>query len=128
MLVNEGLPNFIIGHLRRDLKIELTDKRVGILGMAFKADIDDIRDSLSYKLAKILRFHGAVVVCSDEHYKDPTFVSKEELVATCPVIIVGVPHSSYKKLVIPEEACLIDLWGAIPLKSGTKGENLCDRG
>jgi UDP-N-acetyl-D-mannosaminuronic acid dehydrogenase len=126
MLVNEGLPNFIINHLRHDLKIELTDKRVGILGMAFKADIDDIRDSLSYKLAKLLRFHGAVIVCSDEHYKDPTFVTKEELVATCSVIIVGVPHSSYKKLVVPEDACLIDLWGAIPLKSRAEGEDLCD--
>jgi UDP-N-acetyl-D-mannosaminuronic acid dehydrogenase len=82
---------------------------------------------LSYKLAKLLRFQGAVVVCSDEHYEDPTFVTKEELVATCSVIIVGVPHSSYKKLVVPENACLIDLWGAIPLKPRTEGEDLCDR-
>ncbi len=127
MLVNEGLPNFIIQHLTHDLKVKFTDRRVGILGMAFKADIDDIRDSLSYKLAKILKFHGAVTVCSDEYYKDPTFVTKEELVATCSIIIVGVPHSSYRTLVVPEDVCLIDLWGAIPHKSRGEGENLCDR-
>lgn len=111
MMVNEGLPSFLVEHLRRDLKIDLANTRVGILGMAFKADIDDIRDSLSYKLAKILRFHGAVVKCSDEFIKDPSFVPKEEVVGTCPVIIVGVPHSAYRGLSIAKETVLLDLWG-----------------
>lgn len=114
MMVNEGLPSFLVDHLRRDLGLNLANLRVGILGMAFKADIDDIRDSLSYKLAKILRFHGSLVTCSDELVKDPSFVKKEELVATCPVVIVGVPHSAYKELRVPPEIVLIDLWGVIP--------------
>ena len=61
--------------LRRRHKLDET--RVGILGMAFKADIDDIRDSLSYKLGKVLRFHGADVLYSDEFAQDPTFITKE---------------------------------------------------
>ena len=113
MMVNEGLPSFLVEYVRRDLKLDLTDLRVGILGMAFKADIDDIRDSLSYKLAKVLRFHGALVTCSDEFVKDPSFVKKEELTATCPVVIVGVPHSSYRELVVPPETILVDLWGVV---------------
>ncbi|MDA2918683.1 nucleotide sugar dehydrogenase [Desulfobacterota bacterium AH_259_B03_O07] len=114
MLVNEGLPNFIVNQLKNDLKLDLTDTRVGILGMAFKADTDDIRESLSYKLAKILRFHGASVVCSDEYVRDRTFVTKEDLVAKCPIVIVGVPHSSYKELVVPDDIHLVDLWGVFP--------------
>jgi len=121
MMVNEGLPNFIVNHLRHNLRLDLTGTRVGILGMAFKADSDDIRDSLSYKLAKILRFHGASVVCSDEYVRDPTFVSKEELVGTCPIVIVGVPHSSYKELVVPEDTHLVDLWGVIQCRSKAVG-------
>lgn len=113
MMVNEGLPNFIVNYLSHALKLNLTDKRVGILGMAFKADSDDIRDSLSYKLAKILKFHGALVMCSDEYVKDPIFVSKEELVAACSVLIVGVPHSPYKELVVPRDTHVVDLWGII---------------
>lgn len=113
MMINEGLPNFIVNHLQHALKLNLADKRVGILGMAFKADSDDIRDALSYKLAKILKFQGASVICSDEYVKGPTFVTKEELVGTCPIVIVGVPHSIYKELTVPEDVHLVDLWGVI---------------
>lgn len=120
MMVNEGLPSFLVDYLRRDLGLNLANLQVGILGMAFKADIDDIRDSLSYKLAKILRFQGAVVTCSDEFVKDPSFIGKEELVATCPVIIVGVPHSAYKELRVPPETVLIDLWNVIPSRRGRR--------
>ncbi len=113
VLANEGLPHVIVDHLRNDLGINVRTTRVGILGMAFKADIDDIRDSLSYKLAKLLRFHGAEVVCSDEYVQDSAFVTKERLLATCPVVIVGVPHSAYRSLSAPNGAVLIDLWGII---------------
>jgi UDP-N-acetyl-D-mannosaminuronic acid dehydrogenase len=109
MHVNEGLPAFLVEQLRR--KYDLSKTRVGILGMAFKADIDDIRDSLSYKLGKILRFYGARVSYSDEFAKDPTFISKEELVSTNDVVIIGVPHSAYKDLRIPKLVEIVDPWG-----------------
>lgn len=113
MRINEGLPNFIVEQLLRDCGGALRNVRVGILGMAFKADIDDIRDSLSYKLAKILRFHGAIVVCSDEYVKDPVFVSKEKVVESCPIVIVAVPHSTYKNFEVPENVHVVDLWGVV---------------
>jgi UDP-N-acetyl-D-mannosaminuronic acid dehydrogenase len=77
MMINEGLPNFLLEQLGR--KMNLKGKKVGILGMAFKSESDDIRDSLSYKLGKILRFEGAHVLYSDEYVKDPEFISKEKL-------------------------------------------------
>ena len=64
MMINEGLPNFLVKELGK--KYDLSKTKVGILGMAFKADVDDIRDSLSFKLGKVLRFHGAKVFYSDE--------------------------------------------------------------
>jgi UDP-N-acetyl-D-mannosaminuronic acid dehydrogenase len=115
MSVNEGLPNYLVEDLRRRRK--LSETRVGILGMAFKADIDDIRDSLSYKLGKLLRFHGADVSYSDEFVKDPTFISKEALVTAVDVVIVGVPHSAYRTLKVRSAVEVIDLWGVIPRES-----------
>lgn len=106
---NEGLPNFLVDQLRHRMK--LRGKSVGILGMAFKAESDDIRDSLSYKLGKILRFEGANVMYSDEFVKDPTFVPKEELCRRAEMIIVGVPHKAYRALRIPKSAQVVDLWG-----------------
>jgi len=111
MMVNEGLPNFLVETLRK--RHDISKKKVGILGMAFKADIDDTRDSLSFKLGKILRFHGATVSYSDEYATDPTFISKEKLAKSCDIIIVGAPHSAYKKLKIPKKVEIIDIWGML---------------
>lgn len=109
MMVNEGLPNFIVEGLKK--KYDLSKTKVGILGMAFKADIDDIRDSLSYKLGKILRFYGAEVLYSDEFARDPTFINKERILSKVDVVIIGVPHSAYKRIKIPGKVEVIDLWG-----------------
>lgn len=111
MMINEGFPNFVVRDLSK--RYNLSQTKVGILGMAFKADIDDIRDSLSFKLGKILRFHGSEVYYSDEFAKNPDFVSKEKLVKSSEVIIVAVPHSAYKGLAIPAGKEVIDLWGII---------------
>lgn len=112
MAINEGLPNFIVEQLARRRK--LAGLKVGILGMAFKADIDDIRDSLSYKLGKVLRFQGVEVSYSDEFATDATFMSKEDLVASNDVVIIGVPHSAYKTLKIPAGVEVVDVWGVLP--------------
>lgn len=109
MMINEGLPNFIVENLRK--RYDLSKTKVGILGMAFKADIDDTRDSLSYKLGKILRFHGTKVFYSDEYAKNPTFVTKEALINSCDVVIIGVPHSAYKGISAPKNVEFVDLWG-----------------
>jgi UDP-N-acetyl-D-mannosaminuronic acid dehydrogenase len=115
MTINEGLPNFIVERLMAQFDLQKT--RIGILGMAFKAESDDIRESLSYKLGKLLRFHGAQVFYSDEYAKDPTFVDKETLARKCDVIIVGVPHKAYQRLTIPSNVEIIDLWSVLPTKA-----------
>ena len=48
MLVNEGLPLYVVSQLEK--RLDLASDTVGILGMAFKGESDDIRSSLSYKL------------------------------------------------------------------------------
>jgi UDP-N-acetyl-D-mannosaminuronic acid dehydrogenase len=112
MRINEGLPSFLVDQLA--VRHDLAKTKIGILGMAFKAESDDTRDALSYKLRKILRFRGSTVACSDEYARDPDFVSKEALVSGSDVIIVGVPHAAYRDLRIPARVDLVDLWGVIP--------------
>jgi UDP-N-acetyl-D-mannosaminuronic acid dehydrogenase len=111
MTINEGLPNFIVDRLSK--KYDLGRKTIGILGMAFKAESDDIRDSLSYKLWKILRFLGVKVLCSDEYVKSSDFISKEALVKQADIIIIGVPHKAYKSIRFPAETEVIDMWEII---------------
>ena len=112
MNINEGLPNFLVQRLRRERQLE--DTTVGILGMAFKANIDDPRDALSYKLWKVLHFYGTTVLPSDVYIQDDRFFTPEEVIAKSDVVIVGVPHKEYKALTFPEDTELIDLWNFIP--------------
>src|SRR5438270_2603948 len=56
MLVNEGLPQFLVDRI--SAAYPLSELTVGLLGMAFKADNDDARSSLSYKLKKLLTFRA----------------------------------------------------------------------
>jgi UDP-N-acetyl-D-mannosaminuronic acid dehydrogenase len=106
MLINEGLPNFIVGQLRSE---GFAGRSVAILGMAFKPESDDIRDSLSFKLRKLLESEGVEVLCTDAYVQEPSFVSlKEALHAD--IIILGAPHNVYRDLQFPTGKRVIDVW------------------
>jgi UDP-N-acetyl-D-mannosaminuronic acid dehydrogenase len=108
MLINEGLPNFIVQRLKE--KYPLKDKIVGILGMAFKANNDDKRESLSYKLKKILEIEAKKVLCSDVYINEEEVISPGEVINQSDVIIMGTPHKEYADLVIEKSKILVDIW------------------
>jgi UDP-N-acetyl-D-mannosaminuronic acid dehydrogenase len=108
MTINEGLPNFIVRHLK--VRHPLGQMRVGILGMAFKAESDDSRESLSYKLRKILEYEAADVLCTDVYIEDPGLLSVEDVVDGSDLLILGAPHAAYRALEIPDSKPVIDVW------------------
>ena len=78
--------------------------------MSFKANIDDKRDSLSYKILNLMKYDAKKVYCSDEYIKDEKFVSKESLIKKSDIIIVATPHDAYKNLKISRKKYLVDIW------------------
>ncbi len=90
---------------------KLIKKKIGILGVAFKSDIDDVRDSLSIELWKYLKRKKMKVYISDEFVKMKEVINKNNLIKKSDIVIIGAPHTVYKKLKIPKNKYLIDSWG-----------------
>jgi UDP-N-acetyl-D-mannosaminuronic acid dehydrogenase len=109
--VNEGLPGFLVDRLRRRYG-DLTGRRIGILGMAFKAESDDPRASLSYKLRKLLLWAGASVLATDPYVRDERLVTLDEVMAGSEILVLGAPHEAYRSLEVGGRD-VVDVWGAM---------------
>ena len=107
MLVNEGQPAYIVQCLKR--KHPLQDKTVGILGMAFKADSDDARESLAYKLRKLLEIECREVLITDPCVQDERIIPAEDVIARSDILIIGAPHSVYRNLDLRGKH-VVDIW------------------
>jgi UDP-N-acetyl-D-mannosaminuronic acid dehydrogenase len=119
--VNESVPLFLLEGAKRRLG-SLADRKVAVLGLAFKADTDDERDSLAHKLIRLLERELADVVAHDPRVSTPT-VSLAEAVEGADVVVMATNHSDFRDertlATITERAaqdCLIvdpwNCWGA----------------
>jgi len=106
MMINEGVPGYLIAKLKQSHN--LSQLKVGILGMAFKADVDDTRSSLAYKLRKLLIFECLEVRCTDPYVKDNRSDDLDKVLETSDLLIIGAPHAKYKELKFNKP--VIDIW------------------
>jgi UDP-N-acetyl-D-mannosaminuronic acid dehydrogenase len=106
VMINEGLPSYLVKKLNE--KYDLQSMTVGILGAAFKADVDDIRGSLSFKLRRLLKFSAKDVLMSDPYVRDSRLVSQDFLLSNSDVVVIATPHSIYRELEITPP--VIDIW------------------
>jgi UDP-N-acetyl-D-mannosaminuronic acid dehydrogenase len=91
--VNESVPLFVVEGIKRRLG-DLRDRKVAVLGLAFKGDTDDERDSLSHKLIRMLERELADVAVHDPVVATPTS-SFAEVVTGADVVVVATNHSAY---------------------------------
>lgn len=107
MMVNEGLPLYMVA--RMEERFDLPTATVGVLGMAFKGESDDIRSSLSYKLKRILGFKAERVLCTDPYVTvDPNLVPLDQVIAESDILVIGAPHAAYRDLDV--SVPLVDIW------------------
>jgi UDP-N-acetyl-D-mannosaminuronic acid dehydrogenase len=111
MLVNEGLPVYLVR--RVEARRPLAGLTVGILGMAFKAETDDIRSSLAYKLRRVLRLKAAEVLCTDPYVTvDPSLVAFETVLERADLIFIGAPHAIYRHSDLSGHD-VVDIWNLL---------------
>jgi UDP-N-acetyl-D-mannosaminuronic acid dehydrogenase len=107
MLVNEGLAGFVVDKAAAHFSGSLWGKTVGMLGMTFKPDNDDIRESLSFRVKKGLEFKGAKVIFNDP-YLDGS-VPIDQLEAESDVLVLSTPHREYRDQKFSKP--MVDVWG-----------------
>ncbi len=110
MQINEGLPAYIVAALERRHG-SLRGRTIGILGMAFKAESDDIRASLSFKLRKLLQWAGATVLAADPYVVDDRISPLDEVLERSEILVIGAPHRAYRSLDLSGRE-VVDIWNA----------------
>jgi len=109
LLINEGLVLHVVEDLRR--RYDLSNLTVGLLGMAFKAESDDVRASLSYKFKKVLIGHTRGVLTTDPFVTtDPELRPLEEVIAKSDLLILCAPHAVYRDINVRGKP-VFDVWG-----------------
>jgi UDP-N-acetyl-D-mannosaminuronic acid dehydrogenase len=111
IMVNEGLPLHVIGELSRSH--DMSKMTIGLLGMAFKAESDDPRASLSYKFKKALSGIAHNVLTTDPLVTtDPDLLPLETVVAKSDLLILCTPHRTYKTADLGGKP-IVDVWGVL---------------
>jgi len=109
MQVNEGLVLQLVDDLRR--AFDIPKMTVGLLGMAFKAEVDDTRASLSYKLKRTLEMSAREVLTTDPFVTtDPAILPLDDVVARSDILILCTPHSVYAEADLKGKP-VVDVWG-----------------
>ncbi len=109
LLINEGLVLHVVDDLKR--RFDLSKMTVGLLGMAFKAESDDTRASLSYKFKKVLNGQARAVLTTDPFVTtDPELVPLDEMIANSDILILCTPHAAYAQADLKGKPVL-DVWG-----------------
>jgi UDP-N-acetyl-D-mannosaminuronic acid dehydrogenase len=117
--VHETVPLFLVDGIKRRLGGTLRERRAAVLGLSFKRDTDDERDSLSHKLIRLLERELADVSVHDPVVATPT-AGFEEAVSGADVVIVATNHSAYSTpealrtlAEVAPECLLVDPWNAL---------------
>lgn len=108
--VNTGLPEFLVAMM--EAEFPLSRMNVGLLGMSFKANSDDVRDSLSYRLKELLSDRAKSVVAADPFVKseiDSEIFPLENVLERSDIIVIATPHDVYKEL--STSLPVVDIWG-----------------
>lgn len=119
--VNEAVPLFLVEGVKRRLG-SLANRKVGVLGLTFKRDTDDERDSLAPKLIRLLERELADVVVCDPHAFTPT-QPLSEAVEGAEAVIVTTNHSEFERPDVlreiltraADDCLLVDPWNVFGL-------------
>ena len=116
--LNEGIPAHMVRRVKRRLEERsqsLVGAKVAVLGMGFKAEIDDTRQSPAIRMAELLEREGALVTVTDPYHDTPDLASA---VRDADVVLLATNHAAFRDLSFLDQLktsdpppLLVDCWG-----------------
>ena len=129
--INTGMPYFVLENLAAGLNEHckpIRGSKILVLGLAYKRDIDDLRESPSLTIIELLRERGAFVAYNDpffptvgrgRHYNlnmTNTQLDNLDTLAEYDAVVIATDHSSYDYKAIVERSQLV-----VDTRNATKG-------
>ena len=119
--INSDMPHWVVGKLADALNERgrsVKGSRILVLGIAYKKDVEDMRESPSVELMEILRAKGALIAYSDPHVPQFPLMREHrfdlrsvelsaEAVASFDVVLLATSHSAFDYALIQQHAKLI---------------------
>jgi UDP-N-acetyl-D-mannosaminuronic acid dehydrogenase len=109
--VHESVPRFLVEGLKRRLGGSLRDRKVAVLGLTFKRESDDVRDSLSFKLIRLLERELADVARHDPHVSEQS-EPLDAALGGADAVVVATNHPEFRDLLpkLDPKVLLVDPW------------------
>lgn len=111
--LNENIPGYLLSRIKDKFK-DLHRKKVAILGLAFKKNIDDIRYSLSPKLQRYFLAEGAKVSIHDPYIDSQPL---KDALKDAQILIMGINHDVFKEIsfdylakLVVANCLIVDIW------------------
>jgi len=111
--LNENIPGYLLSRIKDKFK-DLHRKKIAILGLAFKKNIDDIRYSLSPKLQRYFLAEGATVLVHDPYIDSQPL---QDALRGAEILILGINHDVFKQIsfedlqhLVDEDCLIVDIW------------------
>ena len=116
-IINDSMPDFVLENIMKVLnshKKALNGSKVLVMGLAYKNDIDDYRESPAFKVIELLEKNGAEVIVNDpfcqvSKYKGKTYnsVDWKEVIDDSDIVVITTAHSGYPYEEIVERAKVV---------------------
>jgi UDP-N-acetyl-D-mannosaminuronic acid dehydrogenase len=94
--INENMPDKVASKVRKSLK-DIKNPKIIALGMTYKPDSDDLRESPALRVVEILRDEGYDVTCYDNHVRGHTYTSIKEIAKNVDCLLILVEHTEIRE-------------------------------